>query len=175
MDRGSGQLTRRWRAPRAELLMTLAVALCYAAPLALSRYFPGLDLPWHAAIVAILRADEGAGAFLGYFAVDTRMSSYLTLYALVRGVAAVVGDVAVAMQVVIAGYVVAFTLSAYALLRAFAGRGVLAVLAAPAAYSLTLEFGFLTHALSYPMTFVLWAAVRRAMIARPGRAGPALC
>lgn len=146
--------TRDWG-----LLLVLGCALAYAAPLLATRYFPGLDLPWHGAVVAVMH-EGGGDRFLGYFEVDSQFSSYLTLYLLLDALAYVTGDVAIAMQVVIAGYVVAFAGSARRLLRSFGGDGGLAVLAAPAAYSVTLEFGFLGYALCFPLTFWLWARAR---------------
>lgn len=140
-------------------LVVLAVALAYAAPLLATRYFPGLDLPWHGAIVAVMR-EGGGDRFLGHFAVESQFSSYLTLYLGLDALAYLTGDVAVAMQLVIAAYVVGFVWSARRLLRAFGGDGVLAVLAAPAAYSVTMEFGFLSYALCFPLTFWLWAVAR---------------
>jgi hypothetical protein len=137
----------------------LACALAYAAPLLATRYFPGLDLPWHGAVVAVMH-EGGGDRFLGYFEVETRFSSYLTLYLLLDALVYVSGDVAIAMQLVIAGYIVAFVGGARRLLRSFGGDGGLAVLAAPAAYSVTLEFGFLGYALCFPLTFWLWARAR---------------
>ncbi|HUH01265.1 MAG TPA: hypothetical protein VML75_04670 [Kofleriaceae bacterium] len=146
--------TRDWGS-----LLVLGCALAYAAPLLASRYFPGLDLPWHGAAVAIMH--EGGGErFLGYFEVESQFSSYLTLYLLLDALANVTGDVAIAMQLLIAGYIVAFVAGARRLLRSFGGDGGLAVLAAPAAYSVTLEFGFLGYALCFPLTFWLWARAR---------------
>lgn len=137
-----------------------AVTLAYVIPLLLTRYFPGLDLPWHAAITEVMHRHDSDAVyrdFLGYFQVDQRFSSYLTLYVLVDLLAFVVRDVVIAMQVVIALYVAAFVFGARRLIRAFSGHGSLAVLAAPAAYSVTMQYGFLTYALTYPMTLYLWA------------------
>jgi len=140
-----------------------AVALAYVVPLLFTRYFPGLDLPWHAAITEVIhRHDAGAvhRDFLGFFAVEHSFSSYLTLYIAVDLLAFVFGDVVVAMQILIAGYVAAFVFGARRLIRAFDGHGSLAVLAAPAAFSVTMEYGFLAYALTYPMTLYLWALVQ---------------
>lgn len=146
----------RDRLPMAAVVL---VALAYAAPLAATRFFPGLDVPWHAAVVEVLRA--GPGDFLGYFATGSHFSSNVTLYYGVLALAHLTGDVAVAMQLVCALYVVGFVLSARSLLRAFGGDGVLALVAAPAAYSQVMEFGFVGYALCLPLTFWLWALVRR--------------
>ncbi|MCG8422032.1 MAG: hypothetical protein MJE77_29265 [Proteobacteria bacterium] len=150
-------------ARRAEFVLCGVMAFLYVVPLTLTRYFPGSDLPWHAAIVEIMRSPAPEREFLGYFTVDGQFSSYLTLYVTALGLAALVGDTVIAIQLVIAVYVVAFVLAAYYLMRSFGGRGSTAVLAAPAAYSLVLEFGFVTYALTYPMTLALWAVLRRYM------------
>ncbi len=147
---------------RLRMAAVVLVALAYAAPLAATRYFPGLDVPWQAAAVEVLRAGPGsAGDFLGYFHTGAHFSSYVTLYYGALGLARVTGDVAVAMQLICALYVVGFVLSARSLLRAFGVNGALALLAAPAAYSQVMEFGFLGYALCFPLTFWLWALVRR--------------
>ncbi len=144
---------------RLRMVAVVLVALGYAAPLAATRFFPGLDVPWHAAVVEVLRARPGQ--FLGYFATGSHFSSNVTLYYGVLALARVTGDVAVAMQLVCALYVVGFVLSARSLLRAFGVDGVLALLAAPAAYSQVMEFGFVGYALCLPLTLWLWALVRR--------------
>lgn len=157
---------RRWLEP----VVVAAVALAFAAPLALTVYFPGLDLPWHAAIIEILHRHSGDAVghdFLGYFAVGRGLSSLITLYTSVDYLAFVTGDVAIAMQIVIAAYVVLFVWAARSLVRAFGGSGYVAVLAAPAAYSVTMQFGFLSYALAYPMTLWLWSLTRQLMIGRP--------
>jgi hypothetical protein len=155
----------RWN----EAVVVALVAFAYVIPLLFTRYFPGLDLPWQAAAIEVLHrhdASEVSRDFLGYVAVDAQITTYLTMYAAVDLLAFVVGDVAVAIQVLIALYVLAFVWSARRLLRAFGSDGVAAVLAAPAAYSMTMEYGFLTYSLCYPLTFWLWALARE-LFARP--------
>lgn len=140
-----------------------AVTVAYLIPLLLTRYFPGLDLPWHAAIVEVIHRHDASAVhrdFLGFYRVEQTFSSYLTLYVAVDLLAFVCRDVVVAMQVVIAAYVAGFVWGARRLIRAFGGHGLLAVLAAPAAYSVTMEYGFLAYALTYPLTFYLWALVQ---------------
>ena len=152
-----------------ERALCWGVALAFIAPLLLTRYFPGLDLPWHGAICAVLHTGDAEvePRFLGQLTVDSQLSSYLTLYVSVDALARVVGDVALAMQVVIVLYVVAFVLSARSLVRAFGGDGGIAVLAAPAAFSVTLQFGFLSYALAFPMTLWSWALLVRLFALAP--------
>ena len=142
-------------------LLVVAVAVVYAAPLFSGSYFPGLDIPWHAAAAEVLHARDPF-RFLGYFEVDRQFPSYLTVYYAVDAIAFVARDTALAMQIVVALYVAAFVLGARSLIRSFGGSGVLAVLAAPAALSIVMEFGFITYAVTYPLVFFLWASVRRA-------------
>ena len=140
-----------------ELAVVACVAAAYALPLLFMDYFPGLDLPWNAAIIEVQHRGDSRD-FLGYFVVERRFSSYLTLHLTVDALAHVVG-VVTAMQLVIFAYVIAFVMSARSLIRACGGNGILAVLAAPAAYSMVMEYGFLTYAICYPMTFWLWALI----------------
>jgi len=144
-------------------VVVASVALAYLLPLLLSRYFPGLDLPWHAATAEVLHRHDAAEVnrdFLGYVVVDRQITTYLTMYVAVDLLGFVTGDIALAMQVLIALYVLAFVWSVRRLVRSFGGDGVVAVLAAPAAYSVTMEYGFLAYALCYPLTFWLWALLR---------------
>jgi hypothetical protein len=141
---------RPWLSPA--IVAGGAIALC--APLALSRYFPGLDLPFHALAVAAgdvelptMTASDGGW-------------SYLTLYGVGRGLHAVGFGAAAALQIVIALYVVAFALAASRLARAFGSHPAIGLLAAPAAYSVVVSYGFLPYAIALPMALLLWALVR---------------
>lgn len=160
-------------ASRAAALLAISAALAWASPLLLAPYFPGLDLPWHAAVAEILRHPPAAQTerFLGYFATDWRFASYVTMYWLVAALGRCTADTALAMQLVLGLYVVGFTLASARLATGFGRSPWLALLAAPAAFSQVLEFGFLTYALSYPLTLLLWAEVARCLAAPGGRGG----
>ena len=160
---------KRGRESTIEPALVWGIAILYVLPLALTRYFPGLDLPWHAATISVLHRHDAQAVtrdFLGYLEVDFQFSSYLTMYVIVDALAHVVRDVAVAMQVAIAAYVVFFVVSCRRLVRSFGRPGFIAVFAAPAAYSQTMQFGFFAYALAYPMTFWLWAHVRAVSASR---------
>jgi len=134
--------------------VTLCGAVLLAAPLAQSGYFPGFDLPFHAVAVAAGRGDMLFTEHAGYG------WSYLTMYGLAGALHAVGLGAAMALQVVIALYVLGFVWGAARLLRAFDAHPALALCAAPAAYSVVLSYGFLPFALGYPIAFALWAYVR---------------
>ncbi len=161
--------------PKLTAALIAAAALAYVAPLALSRYFPGLDLPFHAAAIRAvhLGADGVAADFLGHLGRNTGSSSYWLLYALGDGLTFLVGDPIVAVQLLLALYVAGFVFASASLYRAVGVHPALALLAAPAAYSVVVTYGFLPFALGYPLTLWLWAAVRRA-VDEPPSAAPVL-
>jgi hypothetical protein len=140
----------------------------YLLPLAATRYFPGLDAPFHVLAVAAGDAD------LLYIAEGSRGWSYLTLYGVAGALQAVGFAAAVALQIVIALYVVAFAWGAARLMRAFDVHPGLALLALPAAFSAVMAYGFVPYAVAYPMTFFAWAFAREAMAGDAQRPGPVI-
>jgi hypothetical protein len=146
---------------RVEWLLTAAISIAFAIPLAFAPYMPGGDTPWHAAVVAVLAAPE-PGRSLGYFEVDRGFGSYVAVYQLLALLARLVGAAA-AVKLLCLATIVGTVWAARSLARAFGGDGAIAILAAPAAYSTTLEFGFLVYLPSVPLTLWSWALVRSAM------------
>ncbi len=146
---------------RGELILVAAVSLAFALPLALTAYMPGGDAPWHAAVVAVLAAGD-PDRFLGMFEADAGFGSYVAVYRVLALLARLVGAAA-AVQILCVLYVIGFVLAARSLVRSFGADGAVAILAAPAAYSTTLEFGFLVYLPSIPLTLWLWALVRTTM------------
>ena len=160
------RLGRYLRDVSPESWTVLAICVLFVVPLLTTRYFPGLDLPWHVAAIAVVHQHSDANVareYLGYFEVHNRFTSYLSLYYGADLIAFIVRDVVIAVQCVIGLYVVTFVTSVRRLLRSFDGNGLLCVLAAPAAYNVIVEFGFVAYALAYPMTFYLWALARESM------------
>jgi hypothetical protein len=146
---------------RAELILVAAVSLAFALPLALSPYVPGGDAPWHAAVVAILATGD-PDRFLGMFETQAGLGTYVAVYRLLALLARVVGAAA-AVQILSVLVVIGFVWAARSLARSFGADGAVAILAAPAAYSTTLEFGFLVYLPSMPLTLWLWALIRTTM------------
>jgi len=156
---------------RLDLVLVAAVSIGFALPLALARYAPGGDTPWHAAVVAVM-ADPDPARFLGAYEVDpgAGVGSYVALYRLLGLAARAIGAPA-AIQLLCIASVVGMVWAARSLARSFAADGALAILAAPAAYSTTLEFGFVIYLPTFALTLWLWALVRVVMQrgARPWR------
>ena len=154
---------------RVELILVAAVSIAFALPLALSPFVPGGDTPWHAAVIAVL-AERDPDRFLGLFEADRGFGSYVAVYQLLALVARATGAAA-AVQIFCALCVAGTVWAARAMARSFGADGAVALLAAPAAYSTTLEFGFLVYLPTLPLTLWLWALVRTVMQegARPGR------
>jgi hypothetical protein len=152
-----------------EWVLVAAAAVAFALPLLLAPYAPGGDTPWHAAVVAVM-AEPDPARFLGAFQADGGFGSYVAVYQALAVLAGAVGA-ASAVQILVVLYVVGFVLAARQLAGAFGADGTLALLAAPAAYSTTLEFGFLVYLPALPLTLWLWALVRAVMQrgARPAR------
>lgn len=162
----------RDRAPeeRVEWLLTAAISIAFAIPLAFAPTMPGGDTPWHAAVVAVL-ADDDPDRFLGFFAADGGFGSYVAVYRLLALLASAIGAVA-AVKAFCLLVVIATVWAARSLARSFDADGAVGVLAAPAAYSTTFEFGFLVYLPCLPLALWTWAQVRTAMRhgLAPGRA-----
>ena len=137
-----------------------AASAAAALPLLLSGYAPGGDTPWHAAVVAVL-ADPDPARFAGAYEVDpgAGLGSYVAIYRLLAAIARVIGAPA-AVQLLCVLSVVGLVWAARSLARAFEVDGAVAVLAAPAAYSTTLEFGFLVYLPTTALALWLWALTR---------------
>jgi hypothetical protein len=149
--------------PSVAAALGLAVTGLYALPLVFSRYFPGLDLPFHAAALGAIHLHDDAAVARelgGFVAVESGAASYRLLYWLADGAAYVTGDVVWALEVVLFAYVVAFAWAARRFACAFAVHPALAWLALPAAYSVVMAYGFLAYAITYPMSLAVWALVR---------------
>jgi hypothetical protein len=131
-------------------------ALVAAAPLLASPLPPGGDTPWHAALVAILAADDPA-RFLGGFVADAGWGSYVAVYRVLALLAGWLGA-AGAVQVLVVGYALGTLYAARALIVRLGGDRWLALLAAPAVYSTTLEFGFVAFLPAIPLLLASWAA-----------------
>jgi hypothetical protein len=133
----------------------------YLAPLLATRYLPGLDLPFHLAIVDLLQkagsADNPYAAhYEGGFAVAPYAAHYLTLRLL-----SVALPLMTAQKVVTALYVATFPLATGSLLAACGRSRVPALLAFPLAYNLTLHYGFISFAISLPVLMVLLSFLAR--------------
>jgi hypothetical protein len=137
------------------LVLSGGLALIWLGP-----YFPALDLPWHGAVAAVA-AEGDPQRFLGFFEVEWELSSYLLLYIFVLSLGKLVG-ISAAVNVALSLYLVGFFAASRSLLRAFGRDPAAALLAVPAAFSMTLEYGFLSYAMAFPLTFWCWSATRRA-------------
>ena len=138
--------------------MMVGAGLVMALPVLISPVFPGLDLPWHALFSAALQEPE---AFQGSLAAEWQISTYRTCYFLVDWLSVFVGGVLAAMRLVVFLYVVAFVVAAQYFIWVTGKHWAFGWLAAPAAYSMVLAYGFLPLAVAFPAVLWLWAELYR--------------
>jgi hypothetical protein len=151
-----------------EVTLVAVTSLLFAALVFGGPYIPGLDMPWHTLTSHLLAhsgAEDFGPRFAGFFVRLYMLPANMSYYFVSAWMTKLTGSVLIATQILVAIYVIGFVWSTWLLLRAFGGSGVLAVLAAPAAYSGALEFGFVTFSLTYPLIILLWALSRRAACA----------
>ncbi len=133
----------------------------FLAPVFVTRYLPGLDLPYHLSMTDMLkkdgRPDSPYGTFYdGALSLAPYAAHYLALQAL-----SVFVKLMTAHKLVVAAYVAGFPLATSMLLGACGRSRVPALLAFPLAYNLTLHYGFVSFALSLPVLVLLLGALAR--------------
>src|SRR5687767_10609583 len=143
----------------------------FLAPLLVTRFLPGLDLPFHLAMADMLGkngspTDPYRELYQGRLGLEPYAVHYMLLR-LLGGAASLM----TAHKIIVGVYVAALPLSLAALLGAARRSRLPALLAFPLAYNLTLHYGFISFALSLPMLLVLLAALGRFLLADEVRVG----
>jgi hypothetical protein len=133
----------------------------YLAPLLAARYLPGLDLPFHLAMVDMLgKAADPASPYAPHYEGAVAAAPYAAHYLTLRFLSAVLPLMA-AHKLVTALYVAALPLATAFLLSSCGRSRVPALLAFPLAYNLTLHYGFVSFAFSLPVLLALLACLAR--------------
>ncbi len=126
----------------------------FLAPLFMTPFLPGLDMPFHLSMADMLAKNGRAGSPYGPFYSGTPGLAPYAAHYLALLLFSKFMPLAAAHKVVIGMYVAGMPASAAALLRACRRSPIPALLAFPMAYNLTLHYGFVSFALSIPV--VLW-------------------
>jgi hypothetical protein len=143
----------------------------YLAPLFAARFLPGLDLPFHLAMVDMLKkVGEPGSPYAPYYEGGFALAPYALHYLALRVLSAVL-PLMLAHKVVVALYVASFPLATAFLLNACARSRLPALLAFPLAYNLTLHYGFVSFALSLPVLMALLACLARFLTTDRMKAG----
>ena len=138
-------------------------------PVWLPVFPPMVDLPQHAAQVAMLRELSRPGfPYRDLFEVNW-FTPYLFGYVLVDGLSALIGIVA-ACKLVVAISVAGLPIATAVLLAETGGDSVWALLAVPAMYGFNYQWGFLNFLVAIPLGLLFLALVFRVSRA-PSRAG----
>jgi hypothetical protein len=148
----------------------VVLLIVFWAPLVVTPYLPGLDLPFHLALADMLGKSGDAGSpYSGFYTArlwpPPPALSWLLLAALGRIVSGTI-----ALKLVVAAYVAALPLATAALARRFGGNAFIGLLAFPLAYNMPLHYGFLAYTISLP---VLLIAIERTAAVLEARARPA--
>ncbi len=146
--------------------------LCFAAcsvaallPLWLVDFLPATDLPQHAAQIKLWqRWDAGLGRDLYKL---NWFTPYLFGYSLVR-LFAFFTEIETAIRIVLSGYVLALPLGMLAWLKALRRPHELALLAFPAAYGFSFQWGFFNYTVALPVA-LFFLALGETHLQRPTR------
>jgi hypothetical protein len=146
----------------------------FLAPLLVTRFLPGLDLPFHLAMTDMLaKAGSAANPYREFYVGDLGVEPYAVHYMALKFLGRFMSLMA-AQKVIVGIYVAGLPLALAALLAACRRSRVPALLAFPLAYNLTLHYGFISFALSLPILLALLAALGRFLLADEVRSSWAL-
>lgn len=143
----------------------------FVLPLLVTRLVPGLDLPFHLAMVDMLtKAGDPGSPYAAFYEGSLRVSPYLGHLGIVGALVRLGVPGLVAHKLLLGAYVGAMPLSLSRLLASCGRSRVLALLSFPLAYNLTVLYGFISFALSVPL--VLWTvSFATELLARPQQDG----
>jgi hypothetical protein len=128
----------------------------YLTPLFVTRFLPGLDLPFHLAIADALGKMGVSGAPAHTFYERVGLTPYSAYYALVR-VFGLALPLRIAHKLVLALIVAALPLALHRLLTATNRSPLPALLAFPLAYAMPLHYGFVSYMLALPLLLLVIA------------------
>src|SRR5262249_22985770 len=134
----------------------IALLPLYLLPLFLTRFLPGLDLPFHLAIADSLGKSQTA------YESHLQLSPYVLHYLALRLLSYAM-PILLAHKLVVAAYIAALPWSLARLLDACGRSRVPALLAFPLAYNMPLHYGFFSFSLSVPLLLLLLAATVRSL------------
>jgi hypothetical protein len=141
----------------------------FLAPLFVTRFLPGLDLPFHLAMADMLgksglATDPYRDLYVGKVGLEPYAAHFIALRLLGH-----FWPLMTAHKIIVGLYVTTLPLALAALLGAARRSRLPALLALPLAYNLTLHYGFITFALSLPVLLILLAALARFLLAEEVR------
>lgn len=139
----------------------------YLLPLFVTRLVPGLDLPFHLAMVDMLtKAGDPGSPYAAFYEGSLRVSPYLGHLGIVGALVKLGVPGLFAHKLLLGAYVGAMPLSLARLLASCGRSRVLALLAFPLAYNLTVLYGFISFALSVPLV-LFTVSFATELLARP--------
>ncbi len=136
----------------------------FLAPLYVTRFLPGLDLPFHLSIADMLDKYGRASSPYGSFYEGARQIAPYALHYMGLWFFGKFMPLLLAHKLIIALYVVGMPASAAALLGACGRSRIPALVAYPLAYNLTLHYGFVSFALSLPVLLWMLALLAKFLI-----------
>jgi hypothetical protein len=155
---------RRWFMVGYALLAPL-----YLVPLCVTHFLPGLDLPFHLAIVDLLRKlHDPQGPYHALYRGGLTLAPYSAHYAVLLGLSYLC-PLNLANKLLLGAYVAGLPLALGRLLSGLGRWQPLALLAFPLAYNMPLHYGFISFALSIPILLLVLAELVRP----PPATGPA--
>jgi hypothetical protein len=144
----------------------------YLAPLLVTPFLPGLDLPFHLSMADMLsKAGHPDSPYARFYDGVPMLAPYAAHYLALWLLGKVV-MLTTAHKIIIALYVAGLPLAASSLLGVCERSRIPALLAFPLAYNLTLHYGFVSSALSLPVVMLLLAQMTRFLLWEPLRFRP---
>lgn len=146
-----------------------ALYLCllplFLAPLLMTPFLPGLDLPFHLSMADMLsKRGDPASPYAPWYEARLGVAPYAAHY----GALLLLGHVTSLVRahlIIVMAYVAALPLAMAATLSAMGRSRLPALLGFLLAYNLTLHYGFVSFALSLPVLFALLASLTRLLTA----------
>ncbi|MDZ4697082.1 MAG: hypothetical protein SGI86_18240 [Deltaproteobacteria bacterium] len=170
VPRQRGLLVRVWNSldpdRRTFALGYLVLLPLFLMPVFVTKFLPGLDLPFHLSIADMLmKADDPASPYAPYYESRLGFAPYAAHYLLLVGLGRFM-VLALAHNVVMGIYIAVLPLCCSYLLAVSGKSRLPALLAFPLCFNMTLHYGFISFCLSLP-ALLLWLALTADLLARP--------
>src|SRR5262249_23574158 len=141
------------------LLVYCVLLPVFLTPLVVTRFLPGLELPFHLSIADLLdRVGEPGTPQRVIYDGQLKIAPYMAHYALLLLIGKWI-SMGWAIKIIMAAYVAVLPLAAARLLARCGRSRLPALLCFPLAYGMPMHYGFVSFALSLPVLLVVLAQV----------------
>jgi len=165
----AGRLRALWKGmsadDRAFALGYLVLLPLFLMPVFVTKFLPGLDLPFHLSIADMLmKAGDPSSPYAPYYESRLGFAPYAAHYLMLVGLGRFM-TLALAHNVIMGLYIAALPLCCGYLLGVSGKSRLPALLAFPLCFNMTLHYGFISFCLSLP-ALIFWLAVTADLLGR---------